>query len=350
MKIDGCTFIIILVLSIVLLLIFRWCSSIDNFESFDFQSDTKFYIIGNDSKIVKKVKKNDGIVGDVAMFNCGLLKLNDDLFLTSRVSNATFGNGVWKSTPFYSRIAIKHSPIKKLKTESQKEWKLIDIKDYDSHRDFKGIEDVRPLIFKERLYLLGTTRIKDVSQMVLIDLETLTTHHLKYDESRSQKNWCPMILGDNQDELYFIYDVYPKHIILRMNDMFECSEVYNTSPQTQPNIKDLRSGVIRAGKILFEMGDELVCVANIKNQTREYYIIFYVMNKYPPFQIKRWSKVYLPNLGVYFTYLFDVCEYQNKIIFSWNLDDSTSVLSCVSKKYILDYLDLKRTPSPNQSS
>ncbi len=305
MKIDSGWLIIIIALIIILIFVLRWCGSIDHFESFEFAPTTQFIRVDKDKKVCREIQNRYHLSDLVKMFNCGLLNLGDGQYLlTSRVSNATFGDGVWKSTPFYSECAMKKTTLKKIENDPNR-WNLLKLdQSFNQHPEYKGVEDVRPLRYRGKLYGIGSPRIGKQSQMVLFELNNPSEyHHLKFDSSRSQKNWGIVVLGDHQDELYFIYDVYPKHIILRMNpETFECSTVYSTSPKSDPPIKDLRTGVIRAGKVLFETSDYYVGVANIKNQTREYYIIFYLFQKHPPFTILEWSKVYLPNLGAYFTY------------------------------------------------
>ena len=340
MKIDTAWLIIIIVLIIILIFVMRWCTTIDNFESFEFGETIQFINLGKDKKVCREVRSRYHLSDPVKMFNCGLLNLGGgEYFLTSRVSNASFGDGVWKSTPFYSECATKVIKLEKIRDEGDEGWKLIESNEsFNQHPEFKGIEDVRPLRYRGKLMGIGSPRIGSVSQMVLFELNNPSNnHHLKFDSSRSQKNWGAVVLGDNQDELYFIYDVYPKHTILRMDPTtYECTEVYSTSPKTYPLIKDLRVGVIRAGKVLFETENNYIGVANIKNQTREYYIIFYRFEKHPPFTIIEWSQVYLPSLGAYFTYLFDVSDDgDGNVVFSWNLDDANSVLTIIPRSDIL---------------
>ena len=324
MKFDICWVLFVILIVLVIVFITKTYSSVDSFQLLRINDSAK---IKNDKDVTDIVSQELSI--PMRMFNCGILSLGDKKFLlTSRVSNATYGDGIIKSKPYYSEFVYSITS----KDDTNRVWNRLSLpREFYTSKDVQGLEDARPFLISGEVYILGTVHFEDVPQMVIFPLLDPSHYlHLKYQTNIPQKNWAPITIGD---KFYFIYDVYPSFTLLEIKD----GDIVKAYSTPSPSINDLDNSVIRAGKFLFETKKEYIGVANVKPFQNQYYIIFFSFDKTPPHSIRQWSKIYYCDLGNHFTYLFDVCEKNDNILFSWNLDDYSTVLTSLPKREIQSF-------------
>ena len=111
---------------------------------------------------------------------------------------------------FNERFVNKNYGRIRIKKKNEKEFKILEFKEYDININcyFGGVEDPRFFIFQNNTYLLmNGLDNKGFRNMYLYNIEKehfckLTINNFDITHIRSQKNWIPYI---NNNEIYFIY-------------------------------------------------------------------------------------------------------------------------------------------------
>ena len=182
--------------------------------------------------------------------------LNGNILTTAKSSNGIV------SYPLMQIFNYDLSNIYMAKKVMLKSNKIIISKIYKiiTNKIYLGFEDMRVFRFNNDIYLIGVNsdrREDNIPSMILVKLNhklrnkgeiNEDTWHLNYDPIRNlpNKNWSPLTLQFEQEELGFIVDIDPLLIIKRFKngDRFleNCEIVYSAKKQT--NIEKLRNSTI----------------------------------------------------------------------------------------------------------
>lgn len=319
--------VVVIIIFIILILFFRRPRELDT-HLLSLDQYPKFKI-KNNSKINQEFCQHHKTEHS-RMFNCGICYFNGQFIIMTRVTNGLYIQGNYIHKPYYSECCVMISPTLQ---NDNKEWNWLSFpKKFYSNKDYKGVEDIRPFNYRGAVWCLGTPKIDGYSQHILFPLKKPSKYiQLRYNTNRDQKNWYPFPIDS---ELFFIYGVYPRLIILKCT--FSTGKIARIADSPSPVIENITGDLIRGAKILFKLQNAYVGVANVKIGTPYYLLIFFILEVTPKWRIVKWSPIYSVKVGKYFTYLFDVCEYDaRRLVFSFNIDDDRSNLYLIDKEDIL---------------